>query len=271
MRAIVSKPEAVLLAAGASLLALALFGPVVAQPAQYHAFADQRAIWGLPYAMDVLSNLPFALTGLLGLWRLWVLPPRTLGNVQRAMAALFFAGLLLTSIASGWYHWQPDDAGLAIDRTAMAIAFAGILGLAAAGRVSNRAGALLGLALLLLAPLTIQVWSATGNLLPWVLLQSGGMALILWVALLRPRHSALDIRWGWVIFAYGVAKLLELNDHDFYQLTGQWVSGHTLKHVVAALAAWPVISAIGALADSRQNAAGVPRTKDIAARRAGRA
>jgi hypothetical protein len=33
--------------------------------------------------------------------------------------ALFFTGLLLTAAASSWYHWQPDDAGLAVDRCGM--------------------------------------------------------------------------------------------------------------------------------------------------------
>ena len=73
----------------------------------------------------------------------------------------------------------------------------------------------------------------TGNVLPWAVLQFGGMALVLWLALLRPREDALDIRWSWVILAYAVAKLLEANDSSVYQCTGQLVSGHTLKHVVA--------------------------------------
>ena len=55
-----------------------------------------------------------------------------------------------------------------------------------------------------------------------------------------------------VILAYAAAKLLELNDHAVYRLTGQLVSGHTLKHVVAPLAAWPVIAAIRALGRSQR-------------------
>ena len=43
---------------------------------------------------------------------------------------------------------------------------------------------------------------------------------------------------------YGLAKLLELGDHDIYAWTSQAVSGHSLKHIVASLAAWPVISAL---------------------------
>ncbi len=177
------------------------------------------------------------------------------------MAALFFGGLVLTSLGSAWYHLQPDDASLVIDRCGMGFAFAGLLGLAAAGRVSERAGALLGLAVLVLAPVSVHLWSISGNLLAWVVVQFGGMALVLALACLRPRISGLGIRWGWVIAAYAAAKALELGDHEVYAFTGHLVSGHTLKHAVAALAAWPVISALGALHLSRQNAAGLNSAK----------
>ena len=259
MRSMCRKPEAMLLLACLGLLALAVFGPALAQPADYHEFADQRVLGGVPFAMGVLSNLPFALAGAVGAWRLFRLPTGVLTNVHRAMGALFFTGLLLTAAASSWYHWLPDDAGLAVDRCGMAVAFAGLLGLAAAGRVSERAGAALGLTVLALAPMSMQVWSATGNVLPWALLQFGGMGLVLWLALLRPRDAALDIRWSLVILAYAAAKLLEANDHLIYEFSGQLVSGHTLKHVAAALAAWPVIAAIATRSKSGQNAAGLAR------------
>jgi hypothetical protein len=257
MRSMLSKTETVLLLACACLIAAALLGPAIAQPAGHHGFADHRVLWGLPYAMDVLSNAPFAIAGLVGAWYLYQSPARAIGNMERAMAALFFVGLLLTAGGSAWYHGQPDDAGLAIDRAGMGVAFAGLLGLAAAGRVSERAGALLGLTLLLLAPLAINAWSSTGNVLPWAALQFGGMALIVWLAWLRPRSNSLDLRWGRVILAYALAKLLEMNDHAIFDLTGHLVSGHTLKHVVAALAALPVVAAVRALRKSGQNRSGI--------------
>jgi len=252
-----SRSETLLLLACAGLVAVALLGPAVIQPAGYHGFADQRVLWGLPFAMDVSSNLPFALAGAAGVWCLCEAPPRALSNVQRAMAALFFGGLLLTACGSAWYHAQPDDAGLSIDRAGMALAFAGLLGLAAAGRVSERAGALLGLTVLVLAPVAIKVWSLTGNVLPWAALQFGGMVLIVWLAWLRPLPAALDVRWVWVIIAYTAAKLLEMNDHAIFDLTGHLVSGHTLKHLFAAFAALPVVAAVRSLRKPGQNRAGI--------------
>ena len=61
MRTALSRAELLLLLFCTPLLLLGLFGPPVPDPAGYHAFADQRTLWGVPYAADVLSNAAFAL------------------------------------------------------------------------------------------------------------------------------------------------------------------------------------------------------------------
>ena len=222
-------------AAVLALLLLAVWGPTVLQPAHHHDFADARR-WGhLPCAMDVLSNLPFALWGVVGLVALAALQAASMAKgereiAQRGLAALFLGGLVMTAGASSWYHLRPDDAGL--------------LGLAAADRVSARAGWLLGAAVMVLGPVSVMVWATSGNVGPWLVLQLGGMVLWLGLAWMPQLAGAWGIRWGWVIAVYGLAKLLELGDHDIYAWTSQAVSGHSLKHIVASLAAWPVIVAL---------------------------
>jgi hypothetical protein len=241
------KTERLLLGALLVLLLVAIFGPAVAQPAHHHDFADQRAWGGIPCALDVLSNLPFAFWGLAGLACLgWPSGPdrAAIPLVPGRLAALFFAGLLITTAASAWYHWQPDDAGLAVDRLGMVFAFAGLMGLAAAERVSSRAGLALAGAVLLLGPLSIWTWVSSANVLPWAVVQFGGMALILCLACLRPLPGALAVRWGLVLMIYAVAKVLEQADAWVYLWSAGMISGHSLKHVVASCAAWPVLAAI---------------------------
>jgi hypothetical protein len=236
-------------------LALACWGPFVGQYAHYHAFADQRGWLGLPHALDVLSNLPFALAGGLGLWRLRKLPATQRDDGRAQLAALFFVGLVVTAVCSGYYHWQPDNAGLAVDRIGMVLAFAGLLGAAVADRVSVRMGRAVALAVVLLGPVSVAVWWRSDNLLPWSVLQGGGMLLVLAMAL-RPK---LPEGWGLPLVAviawYALAKLLELGDHQVFTATQGWISGHSLKHVAAAMAAWPVLGVMHNGAQKKNNGA----------------
>lgn len=253
-----TRHETLLAAAAGLALLLACFGPHVAQHAYYHAFADQRALFGVPYAMDVLSNLPFALAGVIGLvaWfsagrapvRNPLRNPLRNPDPTRQFAALFFAGLIVTALGSTYYHLNPSDSSLALDRLGMVASFAGMLGLAAAQRVSLRAGLATVLAVLLMGHSTVAVWAETGNLLSWAVLQGGGMVMLLVLAMCRPvaQTSAVALPSTTVallpvVLVYTLAKFLELADQPIFELTHQLVSGHSLKHAVAALAAWPVI------------------------------
>lgn len=233
-------PESRLLAAVLALAALACLGPALAQDPHFHDFADQHTRWGLPCAADVLTNLPFALAGLVGAWLLRA--ASGLSATERLLGGLTCLGLVLTAAGSSWYHLRPDDAGLVIDRLAMSVAFAGVLGLAAC-RVNARAGTSLAAVLLVAAPASVQWWAATGDLLPWAALQGGGLLLLVAASLTRPHAPVLPVRWALVVAGYVLAKLLEMGDHAVWEATGQWVSGHSLKHVVAAAAVLPLLAA----------------------------
>lgn len=269
-----SRPrERALLLAVLLLALVAVAGPTLMQPAHYHDFADQRA-WGvLPHAMDVLSNLPFAVWGLAGAGVLvQALRRRVVDRTSAWLAALFFGGLVVTTAVSAMYHWQPDDAGLLWDRGGMVLAFAGLLGLAARQGVSARAGVALAAAVLLLGPVSVQVWAISGNLVPWGVLQFGGMALIVGLACLRPEaactgRQALPIRWPLLIALYALAKVLELGDHQVYEWTGHLISGHSLKHIVASCAAWPVLAALLGVMKSRAESGSPSRARSKGADR----
>jgi hypothetical protein len=252
MKTPLTRSETGLLVALVLAVVVACLGPAVAQYADYHAFADQRTLWGLPFAMDVLSNIPFALLGVWGLigLRNWQRPlARRVGfavqlpcDAQQPLAMLFFAGLVVTALCSCYYHLQPDDAGLTVDRMGMLVPFAGLLGLAAADRISARGGQWTAAAVLALGPIAVGVWSISGNLLPWSVLQGGGMILVVCLALRRPLVGAWGVPLTAVIAWYALAKVLELGDHQILTMTHGFVSGHTLKHIAAAMAAWPVIT-----------------------------
>lgn len=245
-----SRAEVALLGLAAFLLALACLGPVLPASAHQHDFADQRVLWGIPCALDVLSNLPFAAAGVWGLWLLRRAGPRAIDATSGACANLFFAGLVCTAAGSSLYHVLPNDASLLWDRLGMVLPFAGLLGLAAAGRASGRAGWAAAGAVLLAGAAAVPWWARTGNLMPWAVVQIGGMLVVIVLALLPRRAGTLGVHLGAVIAMYALAKLFEAADHAVFDATAQWVSGHSLKHVLAAGAAWPVLMAVEALRHS---------------------
>lgn len=216
-----------------------------------HPFVDARMFWGIPNFMDVLSNAPLLVAGLLGVG---VLQTRrgtqTLPTVQLAMA-VFFVGLMLTGLGSAWYHWAPDAQGLVLDRLGMAVAFAGALALAVSERVSVAAASVTLRMSLMVALLSAVMPLSHDNVWPWAVVQFGGMALMGWLSVQKPVAGAMGVRIGVLLALYAVAKLFELGDQAIFHATGELVSGHTLKHLVAALAVLPVVMAM------RQNARAV--------------
>jgi predicted membrane channel-forming protein YqfA (hemolysin III family) len=217
--------------------------PPVPQPQFYHHFADQRTILGIAHGLDVLSNLAFFVSGLLGL--LFVAKfGRALDSGTRLAFSVLFLGLVLTSIGSGYYHLAPNNQRLVFDRLPMIIAMAGCGGALLTDRFGGRTA--WAVAPLLATGLwTVFQWRASevaghGDL-RWYALYEGLIiltgALLLWMFPSRNRATPV-----FVIAVAGnvLAKLFELLDKPIYALGGI-VSGHTLKHLSAGLAFLPLV------------------------------
>ena len=206
--------------------------PAIHQPESYHAFADQRVFLGIPHFADVVSNGLFAVAGVLGamLLRRTALPAGT-----KAPFAVFFTGLALTAVGSGYYHWAPDSQTLVMDRLPMVIAFAGVIGVFLAQRVSPRLGTIGMWVSLATGAAGLLASVTTGNLALYLALQFGGLAGLV-VGLLTLKAPRDGMPWWPLIGWYIVAKALELGDQVVWALTQQLVSGHTLKHLAAGMA-----------------------------------
>lgn len=210
----------------------------------YHQFADQREWFGVANAADVLSNLAFALVGIVGVARL--ISHRRARFAATTEAGLWFIalGIIGTAVGSAWYHHNPTNATLVWDRLPMTVVFAGVLGTAISQRLGNDIGRW---ALAVLAPIglaSVVYWALTGDLSLYVALQLGGIvALVLLLAIVRDRDD--PIPWPWVVVFYVIAKVAEAGDRTIWEATGGLVAGHALKHLLAAAAVaaalWPLL------------------------------
>ncbi len=221
--------------------------PPIPQDQAYHRLADGRRLLGVPNALNVLSNLAFVMAGLLGLARLG--PERSahafLDARERWPYAVFFAGMVLTGFGSAYYHLRPDDFRLVWDRLPLAVMVMGLFSAVIAERIGVRVGLVLLGPLTLLALGSVLYWHAGaarggGDLRPDGLVQFFPMlAVPLMIGLFPPRYTrGNDL--GLVVGVYAVAKLFEALDAPVLA-AGHVVSGHTIKHLLAALAGYGVV------------------------------
>ncbi|GAB1595194.1 ceramidase domain-containing protein [Lysobacter claricitrinus] len=227
----------------AAVVVLAMHGPIPQDPG-YHHFADTRTIAGVPNAWNVLSNLPFLIVGVHGLLRA---PQLAVARTRAGYVALCI-GIAAVAFGSGAYHWAPSNTTLVGDRLPMTIAFMAFFALLLDERVVDDIRHRGLAALLVLGVASVAYWNVTerfgaGDLRPYVLVQFLPMLLVPLILVLRPSRW-LDTRWlVAALVGYALAKALEQFDAPVYAALGV-VSGHALKHVVAALAAACIVRAV---------------------------
>jgi len=225
--------------------------PSLPQNESYHHFADTRAFGGIHNAFDVLSNVFFLIVGLLGMR--FVLNDRSAAHpVQRFLDPrerwpylIFFAGVALTAFGSAYYHSHPDDARLVWDRLPMTLGFMSLLAATLNERISVKTGTRSLIPLLIFGVASVLYWSVTlarghNDLRPYVVAQFGSLlALLVLVAFFPPRYTrGADLIVSLLIYA--LAKVFEAADRPIFNLGGI-VSGHTMKHIIAAVSAYWIL------------------------------
>ncbi len=234
--------HSVIVVAAFAAVAAVFAGPPVPQPLAYHSMADQRSWLGIPNALNVLSNLPFAVVGMMGLAAVFVadVDRRLLfhDSWERWPYAALFVGVVLTAVGSSYYHLAPDNARLVWDRLPMTVGFMGLLTAVLAERVSLPVGHWLFAPLLAGGAASVGYWHWTevqgaGDLRLYLLVQFGSLLVVVLLLIFYP---ARYVGGGYLVaglVAYTTAKGLELADGPIFAVSGI-ISGHTLKHLVAA-------------------------------------
>ena len=203
------------LALGVALLAL---GAIVVSPfvvsivrtPAFHSYPDSRAAL-------VLSNAPFLIVAALARRAPWYL--------RASVAAI--------AVGSGAYHAAPGDALLALDWAPIALT----LMLLTAHVVNHRVAFMLAPAL---AFGSVAFWILTGgtehggNMAPYVATQAAGVFFPPLIAVIAPGR----VRVPWLFVGLGCFVLARVAArYDRELLNAVALSGHSIKHVLAALAA----------------------------------
>ncbi|HEU0290768.1 MAG TPA: hypothetical protein VFR39_08460, partial [Burkholderiales bacterium] len=191
----------------------------------------------IPHAGDVLTNLSILAAGLFGLAlrrRMLVAPQ------ERAAVNVLIAASILTAFGSAYYHWAPANATLVWDRIPIAMVLMAILALVMADRVHPLFARHALWPFTALGTASAILWGLSeamgqGDLLLYLTVRIGaGAAIVLLLVLRQPQHTGT--RWLVAALACEIAMaFFERYDHEVFRLTGEFVSGHNMKHVMAGI------------------------------------
>lgn len=231
----------IVVAAAAAIAAAATFSvaPWDLGP-DYHRFADRRTLLEIPNALNVLSNVGLLIAGIAGM----VVVRRRRGAVadrrERAPWLVFFVAIAFTALGSAWYHRAPTNGTLVWDRLPMSVSFMGLLAAIVAERWSAAAGARMLLPSVAIGVGSVLYWHFTssagqGDLRPYALVQLFPMLAVPLLLVLFPARYTHGAHWVAALALYALAKIAEVSDVAVFR-AGSIVSGHTLKHLLAALA-----------------------------------
>jgi len=224
-----------------------LFLDPVPQDPRYHSFADTTTFLGIPNFLNVTTNVCFILVGILGL-----LASRSKGFMvdstdMRLTYHIFFVGVIFVGVGSAYYHLNPTNARLVWDRLPMTVSFMALLAMIVGDCLSPTIGKALLWPLIGIGVGSIAYWHVTelwdvGDLRPYGLVQFLPMVLI---PLMLGLFGTRSLRRPFLLVSLGtylLAKNAEFFDAELYAITG-FISGHSLKHVIAALAtAWVILA-----------------------------
>ena len=206
----------------------------IPQDPRFYDFADRRAVWGIPNFANVASNLAFLLVGLYGLVVLARAPMRL---ATRIAFVCFFAGVVLVSLGSSYFHLTPNDQTLFWDRLPMTVGFLSLLAAFVADRVDRRAGLVLLPCLIAYGAASLIYWRISDDLSAYFLAQAVAIVLVPLLCAMFPSEVTDGTYIAYTLVLYAMAIGFEFGDKHVDAWLGHALSGHTIKHLIAAAAA----------------------------------
>ncbi len=214
----------------APLLYLLLLHAPIPQDKGYHFFADVRTCLGIKNFGNVASNLAFLLVGVIGAW--WC--HRHLKSGARLSWTIFFTGVALVFAGSGYYHATPNDDTLVWDRLPMTIAFMALFAALVGEHLGPRFERPVLIPALLIGIASVFWWRYTDDLRVYIWVQGAPLLAIPFMLGMFPGRYTHRSYLLYGLLFYALAKVAEYYDKETYALTSLFVSGHSVKHLLAA-------------------------------------
>ncbi|MCK5103501.1 MAG: ceramidase domain-containing protein, partial [Cyclobacteriaceae bacterium] len=124
----------------------------IEQDQTYHNFSDIREFLKIPNFWNVISNLPFLIVGVLGVYRL------RSGDIVKNQFIIFFIGIAAVSFGSAYYHLNPNNETLVWDRLPMTIGFMALFSALVSEYINDRFGKLLLIPALTIGLSSVLYW-----------------------------------------------------------------------------------------------------------------
>ena len=203
----------------------------ISQDLSYHDFADKREFSGIPNFLNVITNFPFALFGVMGIFYNNKI---RVGEARWSWLTLF-SGVTLVTIGSGYYHLNPVNGTLLWDRLPISIAFMGLFSAILSEFVNPKIERYFLVPSIFIGIMSVLIWQFTDDLRFYAWVQFFPLlSLPLVVVLYKSRQTHVKYLLFAFIF-YLFAKLFEFYDIGIFSLLGEQLSGHSLKHIFASL------------------------------------
>ncbi len=236
------KREFILIGISLIVSIILLFIGPISQDGSYHNFVDKRRMFGVPNFHDVISNLPFFLVGI---WGMLKYKGSTIPEFLRLPFLIFCIGLAFTSFGSSYYHLDPNNSTLLWDRLPMTVVFMSVFCALVSDYISREAGRRMLIPALIFGLASVIYWHFTekfsiGDLRPYVIVQYLPALLIPLILWMYDPASSQRRPIVMAFIFYGLAKLFEVLDVTVFELNAGIISGHTIKHVFAAVGTYYV-------------------------------
>ncbi|KAG2400441.1 hypothetical protein LR48_Vigan04g235700 [Vigna angularis] len=213
-----------------------LFTPTIPRSPKHHQFGDMRNLLGVPNTLNVMTNFPFLVVGILGLVLALeggVFNISSQGEVW--IWALFYAGIAGVAFGSAYYHLKPDDHRVLWDTLPMMVAFSSLFSSLVVERFGQRIGLCCLFALIVAAFLCV-VYERIYNDIRFCVIFQLTLPLAIPVIALMYRSKYTHSRyWFMSTGIYLLAKFEGVTDKKLYYVNNYIISGHSMEHLCLAL------------------------------------